>query len=587
MNPLRRTGAAALILGISAMIVAGALLAIAPPGGVHAQHPGETLIGNVGRADDGTAAGLDSDVPLRAQGFHTGENASGYLLTSVGVRFREVDDPSSWTGIEVTINRAADRVVTDPFATPGDEVCTLTHPGSYSANAVNHFDAPPGGCVLDGDGGYFVVVHRTDAGGDDMELAATDDSSWDDGAAPGWSISPHRQHSDGESWERTRGEAHMVELRGGPCPVLWCATLTVGSDPDDGSLGWSESGGPDGELSDDDFSVGDDEYELDRIVLTTDGALSVTFERHGAGRIESQHVRDGMELHLDDLRLSVGAGDLREDGRTVRWSAAPGWTDGQRVLLKVVEISTPPRPPGSLVAVPGDGEVKLVWKTPRGGSGGSTVNRHEYRWTSTDGAYGDWRVIDQSGAGQSNDDSYTVSGLANGTEYAFSVRSGNANGLSAGSNEASATPNECDFYWCSNMTVGELVLDSGDGRGYRAADPAGALSNGLFAWGDGAIWVRWLYHEDPGRVSLGVSGGDAVIDGALAGALGRWRSLGFNTLELGDSSYHLSDGAVEHIDISEGGRYGGLVEVEWSVTDSPLEGVDSVTVRLADEAGGL
>lgn len=119
MNPLRRTGAAALILGISAMIVAGALLAIAPPGGVHAQHPGETLIGNVGRADDGTAAGLDSDVPLRAQGFHTGENASGYLLTSVGVRFREVDDPSSWTGIEVTINRAADRVVTDPFATPG------------------------------------------------------------------------------------------------------------------------------------------------------------------------------------------------------------------------------------------------------------------------------------------------------------------------------------------------------------------------------------------------------------------------------------------------------------------------------------
>ena len=105
------------------------------------------------------------------------------------------------------------------------------------------------------------------------------------------------------------------------------------------------------------------------------------------------------------------------------------------------------------------------------------------------------------------------------------MRSGNANGLSAVSNEASAVPNECDFFWCSNMTVGQLVLDSGDGRGYRADAPAGALSNRLFAWGDGAIWVRWLYHEGSGSVSLGVSGGDAVVDGALAGALGRWRSL--------------------------------------------------------------
>lgn len=156
----------------------------------------------MGRADDGTAAGLDSDVPLRAQRFQTGENAAGYLLTSVGVGVGQVDDPPSWSGLEVTINRAADRVVTDPFATPGDEVCTLTHPGSYSANAVNRFDAPPGGCVLDGDGGYFVVAQRTDAVGDDMALATTEDSAWDDGAAPG---RPMTTRTPSPAWPTEQG----------------------------------------------------------------------------------------------------------------------------------------------------------------------------------------------------------------------------------------------------------------------------------------------------------------------------------------------------------------------------------------------
>ena len=586
-NPAQCTGSTTLTWTTTAVIVAASLLALLTLSGVHAQDSGETLISNVGQSEDGTAAGLDSDVPLRAQLFHTGKNAAGYLLTSVGVRFREVDDPSPESRIDVTINRAADRVVTDPFATPGHEVCTLTHPSVYSANAVNHLDAPTGGCVLDGDGRYFVVVHRTDVGGDDMALAVTDSSAWDEDGASGWSISPHRQHSDGETWERTRGEAHMIDIRGGPCPALWCATLMVGSDPDDGSLGWAESGGPDGDLSDDDFSIGDHNYELDEIRLTTDGTLSVTFERHGAGQIESQHARDGVELYLDDLKLNLGTGDLQDDNRTVRWSTGPEWTDGQRVLLKVVEISTPPRPPESLAAVAGDGEVKLVWKTPRGGSGGSTINRHEYRQTSTNGSYGDWQIIDQSGAAQANGNSYTVSGLTNGTVYGFQVRAGNTDGLGGESNESSATPHDCDFFWCSNMTIGQLSQDSGTANGYHADDSVGALSNRLFAWDDKAFEVKWLYVEDSDSISLGVSSGDADTDSALAEALNNWRSLDFNQLELGDSTHHVGDGTVEHSNLLEGGRYAGFVKVEWSVMVSPLADVGSVSVRLADEVGGL
>lgn len=424
------------------MIAAAALLALLTLSGVHAQGSGETLISNVGQDDDGADAGLDGDVPKRAQWFSPGSKTEFYLLTSVGIRFRGVDDTTPETRLAVVITRAADRIVTDPFVTPGDEVCTLTHPSVYSDNAVNYFDAPPGGCVLDGDGRYFVVVHRTDTGGEDIGLAVTDSDTWDEGGAPGWSISPHRQHSDGETWERTRGEAHMIDLRGGPCPALWCATLTVGSDSNDGSLGWAESGGPYGNLSDDNFVHGGDEYELDEIRLSVDGSLTLTFEKHGVGRIKLQAVRDSLELQVDGQVFNLGDGELQTDKRTIRWqSSAPEWSEGQGVSLRIVEVATKPQAPRNLTAVAAgrDGEVKLSWETPPPVPGAGTIIKHQYRQRTT-GTYDAWQTIHQSGANQSHESSYTVSGLTNDTAYTFQVRSANSTGYSRESKEASATP---------------------------------------------------------------------------------------------------------------------------------------------------
>ena len=78
-------------------------------------------------------------------------------------------------------------------------------------------------------------------------------------------------------------------------------------------------------------------------------------------------------------------------------------------------------PPGSLKARRGDGEVHLEW-APAAAVSGDPDLAHQLRYGAEGGEYGQWRDIPRSAPGGRNARSHTVTGLENGTRYAFELR---------------------------------------------------------------------------------------------------------------------------------------------------------------------
>ena len=99
---------------------------------------------------------------------------------------------------------------------------------------------------------------------------------------------------------------------------------------------------------------------------------------------------------------------------------APTWADGDAVCLALTAVD-PADPPGSLKARRGDGEVHLEW-APVEGVPADPVRAYQLRYGADGGEYGQWRDIPRSAPGGRNEESYTVTGLDNGTRYAFELR---------------------------------------------------------------------------------------------------------------------------------------------------------------------
>ena len=106
----------------------------------------------------------------------------------------------------------------------------------------------------------------------------------------------------------------------------------------------------------------------------------------------------------------------------------PGCYESEYDLVKIPALvqGTPQPlpgidPPQYLRAAPGDGEATLTWDAPFYDPGDITGYAYRYKEGTT------YTDIPESGPGEENARSYTVTGLTNGTEYKFEVRAENGN----------------------------------------------------------------------------------------------------------------------------------------------------------------
>ena len=174
------------------------------------QHDTEvTLVKNTGQTLL-TGNSLTSSDTSFAQGFTTGSHADGYTLSSIGFAFPAIADTST-AGSQLTVTLNA-----DDNGNPGDALCTLSDPSSFTALAVNTFDTPPTGTrhcpALAPSTTYFAVIDRVTITSDLIEVAITTSSSEDTGGAVGWSIRDAGLALRNGLWQSTG--TFQIEVRG-------------------------------------------------------------------------------------------------------------------------------------------------------------------------------------------------------------------------------------------------------------------------------------------------------------------------------------------------------------------------------------
>ena len=112
----------------------------------------------------------------------------------------------------------------------------------------------------------------------------------------------------------------------------------------------------------------------------------------------------------------------------------------------------PPEAPLGLMAMPGDGAVRLEWSPPES-DGGTPILRHEYRLKKGRGVFGEWTPIADSAPGEVNASEYTVGVLGNGTVYVFELRAVNLVGNGRESEAVEVVMGLDRAYW-SNFRAG-------------------------------------------------------------------------------------------------------------------------------------
>ena len=181
---------------------------------------------------------------------------------------------------------------------------------------------------------------------------------------------------------------------------------------------------------------------------------------------------------------------------------------------------TVPDAPTNLLAVGGDGQVVLTWDAPED-DGGTAITDYEVRIDQT----GEWISIG------STDTTHTVTGLVNGTAYAFQVRAVNAAGNSAPSNQTEATPelftlDFADFANGEGITSDlvfvnvathpiRLGLDFYDKEGNPiAAETVVDATEDLEVTGDGALSI-WTEMEPLGKLTISTHGRGELVSGSV------------------------------------------------------------------------
>ena len=137
----------------------------------------------------------------------------------------------------------------------------------------------------------------------------------------------------------------------------------------------------------------------------------------------------------------------------------------------------PPEAPLGLMAMAGEGAVRLEWSPPES-DGGTPILRYEYRLKEGRGEFGEWTPIADSAPGEVNASGYTVEGLGNGTVYVFELRAVNLVGEGPESEAVEAVMGLDPAYW-SNFGAEDL-------QGVEAS-----LERGPFGGGPQSLRLRF------------------------------------------------------------------------------------------------
>ena len=171
------------------------------------------LVKNTGQTADGSAVSLNSNRRRLGQEFITGTSAAGYRLNSISVDFASIGDTSTaGSQLKVTLNDELKNLDNDGIG-PGDVLCTLSDPATFTGSGVHTFDAPETCPTLEPGRPYFAVIHRSAFSGGTISLKVTTSADEDSGGAAGWSIRDRRHwFPDGLIYGSTDSESHLIEV---------------------------------------------------------------------------------------------------------------------------------------------------------------------------------------------------------------------------------------------------------------------------------------------------------------------------------------------------------------------------------------
>ena len=159
----------------------------------------------------------------QAQRFTTGDNAAGYTLSEVDLRFAtnnlSTTDP---TTLKVSIYS------TTTSGNPDSSLHVLTNPTTFTDDAVNTFTAPSG-TTLAASTTYALVYETTSTSSDPKKILfrTTTSNAEDSGAQSGWSISDTRlESSDFTTWS-SQNHIFLVAIKGTAKTASTGPTITI------------------------------------------------------------------------------------------------------------------------------------------------------------------------------------------------------------------------------------------------------------------------------------------------------------------------------------------------------------------------
>ena len=428
---------------------------------------GDVLVSNIDQTSSFTLANLQTDD--QAQGFTTGSNSTGYDLTSIQVRFfRGASRDASIGTVTVTLNISAGLSPGRPGA-----VLHILSGGARPQRGVNTYTAPSG-ATLAANTQYFVTLQGGD-GGPSVTLSNGEDST----SQSGWSVSNVSRFRNDEisgfisNWDlistsrmiRVNGRARAAgatvpgaptNLRATPgnrqVRLHWTAPTEIG-------------GGPITHYQYRYAAVGEDFGAWENVAAVSQG---VTVGNLVNGREYVFEVRAVNALGKGGVETVRATPEFRNPPPP----PPPRDNGGGRGGLLF-----PPEAPAGLMAMPGEGAVRLEWSPPES-DGGTPILRYEYRLKEGRGEFGEWTPIEDSAPGEVNAAGYTVGGLDNGTVYVFELRAVNLVGNGPESEAVEAVMG-LDRAYGSNFLAGDL-------QGIEAS-----LERGPFGGGPQSLRLRF------------------------------------------------------------------------------------------------